>query len=170
MPIITCQPFLRPALPQISGPKEYREERELFIRIDGILTTSGLEVEFIRLSMRHCGFDPAKHSARRNDRFCRSAILALRSNIARHTKGMHIEGRTISWEKFLSPASRTVERGDNDTGKDTMRRARWLTPWKDSEDRASMYHVTGRFVERRFAFGAGEKERFRTLMRGIRCG
>ena len=88
MPIITCQPFLRPALPQISGPKEYHEERELFIRIDEILTTSGLEDEFIRLSMEHCGFDPAKHSAKRNEKFGRSAILALRSNIARHFKGM----------------------------------------------------------------------------------
>ena len=88
VPIITCQPFLRPALPQISGPKEYREERELFIRIDEILTSSGLEDEFIQLSMERCDFDPAKHGAKQNERFCRSCILALRSNIARHITGM----------------------------------------------------------------------------------
>lgn len=88
MPIITYQPLLRPALPHISGPKEYRDERELFIRIDEILTSSGLEDEFINLSMKHCGFDPEKQSAKRNEKFHRSCILALRCNIARHIKGM----------------------------------------------------------------------------------
>ena len=58
MQSITYQPFLRPALPQVFGPKEYREERQLFIRIDELLSTSGLEAEFIGLSMKHCGFDP----------------------------------------------------------------------------------------------------------------
>ncbi|MGB6219668.1 hypothetical protein [Haloferula sp.] len=84
----TYQPSLRPELPQTFGPKEYREERALFIRIDEILTTSGLEGEFIKLAMEHHGLDPAKQSARRIAGFCRTSILALRSNIARHFKGM----------------------------------------------------------------------------------
>ena len=46
-----------------------------------------------------------------------------------------------------------------------MRRARWLAPWKDSLEKPSIYHLTHRFVERRFAFVAEDKERFRTLMR-----
>lgn len=85
---ITYQPFLRPALPQVFGPKEYREERQLFIRIDEFLSSSGLESEFIGLSMKHCGFDPGNHGAKRIDTFNRSCILALRTNIARHLKGM----------------------------------------------------------------------------------
>ena len=84
----TYQPSLRPELPQIFGPKEYRDERELFIRIDEILTTSGLENEFINLAMEHHEFQPAKQSAKRIAGFCRNCSLALRSNIARHLKGM----------------------------------------------------------------------------------
>lgn len=85
---ITYQPFLRPALPHVIGPKEYREERQLFIRIDEILSHSGLEADFIELSMEHCGFDLAKQSGRRVQSFSRSCVLALRGNIARHIKGM----------------------------------------------------------------------------------
>jgi hypothetical protein len=85
---ITYQPFLRPALPVVIGPKEYRQERELFTRIDEILTSSGLEIEFIALSMKHFGYDPARQSAKRNDAFNRNCVLALRSNIARHFKCM----------------------------------------------------------------------------------
>ena len=46
-----------------------------------------------------------------------------------------------------------------------MRRARWLAPWKDSDEKPAIYHCISRVVERRFAFGVEEKERFRTLMR-----
>ena len=46
-----------------------------------------------------------------------------------------------------------------------MRRARWIAPWKDSETKPAIYHCISRVVERRFAFGVEEKERFRTLMR-----
>ncbi|MGJ8726265.1 MAG: transposase [Roseibacillus sp.] len=46
-----------------------------------------------------------------------------------------------------------------------MRRARWIAPWKDSETKPAIYHCVSRVVERRFAFGAEEKEHFRMLMR-----
>lgn len=46
-----------------------------------------------------------------------------------------------------------------------MRRARWLAPWKDSNDKPAIYHCISRVVERRLAFGPQEKERFRVLMR-----
>jgi hypothetical protein len=85
---INYQPFLRPALPQIFGPKEYRDERQLFIRIDEILASSGLEAEFIRLSMEHRGFNPEEHGAKQLDTFNRKCVLAMRANIARHSKGM----------------------------------------------------------------------------------
>lgn len=46
-----------------------------------------------------------------------------------------------------------------------MRRARWLAPWKDSRVKPAIYHCISRVVERRFAFGAEERERFRIFMR-----
>jgi putative transposase len=46
-----------------------------------------------------------------------------------------------------------------------MRRARWLAPWKDSADKPAIYHCISRVVERRFAFGPDEREKFRTFMR-----
>lgn len=46
-----------------------------------------------------------------------------------------------------------------------MRRARFLSPWKDSHEKPVLYHVINRIVERRFALGLEEKERIRTLMR-----
>ncbi len=46
-----------------------------------------------------------------------------------------------------------------------MRRARWLATWRNSVGKPVLYHVISRVVDRRFAFGPTEKERFRTLMR-----
>jgi putative transposase len=46
-----------------------------------------------------------------------------------------------------------------------MRRARWLAPWKDSRVKPAIYHCISRVVERRFAFGAEERERFRIFLR-----
>jgi hypothetical protein len=85
---ITYQPFLRPALPQVNGCKEYREERQLFIRIDQLLHISGLESDFIELCLEHHGVDLKESSARRIEIFSRHCVLALRSNIARHIKSM----------------------------------------------------------------------------------
>ena len=46
-----------------------------------------------------------------------------------------------------------------------MAQKRWISPWKDSEKKASVYHVVSRVVERRFAFGPEEKEAFRMFIR-----
>jgi hypothetical protein len=88
MQTITYQPFLRPALPEIEGCKDYREERQLFIRIDEILSTSGLENDFIALCIEHQKFNFKTATATRIETFSRHCILALRSNIARHLKSM----------------------------------------------------------------------------------
>ncbi len=45
------------------------------------------------------------------------------------------------------------------------RKARWLAEWRKSSGKPVFYHVISRVVDRRFAFGPKEKERFRTLMR-----
>lgn len=45
------------------------------------------------------------------------------------------------------------------------RKARWLAEWRNSEGKPVFYHVISRVVDRRFAFGTDEKEKFRALMR-----
>ena len=45
------------------------------------------------------------------------------------------------------------------------RKARWLAEWRKSDGKPNFYHVLSRVVERRFAFGPEEKEKFRALMR-----
>lgn len=42
---------------------------------------------------------------------------------------------------------------------------RWIVPWKDSEVKPVFYHCISRVVDRKFAFGVDEKEKFRALMR-----
>jgi len=88
MSYITFQPLLRPALPDIIGCKDYREERDLFIRIDEILTRSGLEHEFIELSIQQKQIDLEKMTGRQADHFHRGCLMALRGNIARILKGL----------------------------------------------------------------------------------
>ena len=88
MQSITSQPQLRPALPLINGPKEYREQRDLFIRLDELLHQSSLEHEFIKLSMEHRQITLGKHSAKQIEGISQGCVLALRSNIARHITGM----------------------------------------------------------------------------------
>ncbi len=46
-----------------------------------------------------------------------------------------------------------------------MRKRRWLAEWRKSAGKPVFYHVISRVVDRRFAFGAEEKEKFRALMR-----
>ena len=46
-----------------------------------------------------------------------------------------------------------------------MRRARWLASWRDSLVKPAIYHCVSRVVERRFAFGADEREQLRMLLR-----
>ena len=83
---IDYQPALRPALFEVEGCKDYREERALFINIDDLLTKSGLEQDFINLSVNQRGIDPSKMNARQIDFFCNGCVMALRGNVARLVK------------------------------------------------------------------------------------
>lgn len=84
----TYQPALRPALPCVYGPLDYREQRALFERIDGILSASGLEQDFINLALADRKIDTDATSAKRLERFARFSVLALRANIARILTGL----------------------------------------------------------------------------------
>lgn len=89
MTTINFQPDLRPELPLVDGPKEYHEQRALFVRLDDSLGQSGLESEFFALSMAHRGIDPSKRSAAEVQSLSRNCTLALRSNLARLITGLN---------------------------------------------------------------------------------
>lgn len=84
----TYQPALRPALPCVYGPLDYREQRALFQRIDSILSASGLEEEFILLTLAEHGIDTRTITAMRLERFAKFSVLAMRTNIARNLTGL----------------------------------------------------------------------------------
>ena len=44
-------------------------------------------------------------------------------------------------------------------------RKRWIAPWKDSEQKPSLYHLIGRVVDRKFVLVDEEREAFRMFMR-----
>lgn len=44
-------------------------------------------------------------------------------------------------------------------------RKRWIAPWKDSEEKPSIYHLIGRVVDRKFVLADEEREAFRMFMR-----
>jgi hypothetical protein len=85
---IAFQPALRPALPTVYGPLDYRTQRALFERMDAILSASGLEGDFITAACIDQNIDLAKLSAKRQQRFARFSIICLRANIARSLLGL----------------------------------------------------------------------------------
>ena len=82
------QPALRPALPCVYGPLDYREQRALFQRIDSILSASGLEEEFIALTLAERAVNIHSATVARLERFAKYSVLALRTNIARSLTGL----------------------------------------------------------------------------------
>ena len=86
--IIAFQPTLRPALPTVYGPLDYREQRDLIVRIDRILSESKLDDAFLRAAIRDQGIDIDTRSAQQNARFARFSALCLRANIARMLLGL----------------------------------------------------------------------------------
>jgi hypothetical protein len=84
----TYQPSLRPELPCVYGPLDYREQRSLFQRIDSILAASGLEEEFIALALAERAVSIHSATATRLERFAKYSVLALRANIARNLAGL----------------------------------------------------------------------------------
>lgn len=84
----TYQPALRPALPCVYGPLDYREQRSLFQRVDSILSSSGLEEQFITLALAAFEIDTRSSTAARMERFAKYSVLALRTNIARNLTGL----------------------------------------------------------------------------------
>jgi hypothetical protein len=88
MSTISFQSELRPELPVVDGPKEYREQRALFLRLDELLGLSGIEADFFRFSMAHRKIDLNQCTSLEVQSLSRGCVLALRSNIARMITGL----------------------------------------------------------------------------------
>jgi hypothetical protein len=86
--IIAYQPALRPALPTVYGPIDYREQRALFERMDRILSESGLDHDFLIAAIQDQGRKVKACTAKDNARFARYSALCLRANVARFLLGL----------------------------------------------------------------------------------
>lgn len=128
---------LRPALPCIYGPLEYREERDLYERIDAILHTSGIENEYISAAFAQSGRDWAKATANAVNRYALYASIGLRCGIARSLTGLSLRGlttraahsNTLAWflatadiGRVKSPSKSTVHRLGEQVSEATLRR------------------------------------------------
>ena len=96
---ISIQEFLSPALPQVIGCKDYADEERLLKRVDRILTMSGMETLFLRLSMEEFEANANKMVAagekvlvgpRAIERYQRHSRRALRCTVLKAIT--HVEG------------------------------------------------------------------------------
>jgi hypothetical protein len=89
--IISYQPELRPALPNVYAASDYREFRDQLSTIDELLVKSGLESSLIEGALQRWEKDMLKDkrevSAAQRQRQYRISHYALRCNIARHLVG-----------------------------------------------------------------------------------
>jgi len=95
--IIQFQPFLRPALPEVFGAKDYRQFRDTLIEMDHILTETRMEDRLI--VERINSLDLGDQSAKRQQYYWRSTRLALRYSIL----------RALTQESFRELSSRVAD-------------------------------------------------------------
>jgi hypothetical protein len=88
LPRIELQESLRPALPSVYGPVDYKEWRDQLVCFDGFLVAGGLEAEFLQATLEAHAAEWDEASAADLVRFMRTARLALRANIARVITGL----------------------------------------------------------------------------------
>ncbi len=128
---------LRPALPCIYGPLEFREERDLFERIDAILHASGIEHEYVSAAFAQSDCDWSEATANSINRFAHYASIGLRCAVARAITGLSLRGlttraadsTTLAWflgtadiERVKSPSKSTVHRLGEQVSEATLRR------------------------------------------------
>ena len=134
---VAYQLLLRPALPSIYGPQEYRDERDLYERVDGILHTSGMEREYVSAALAASGRDWSKATAQARDQFALYASIGLRCAVARALTGLSLRGlttraadsTTLAWflgtadiQRVKSPSKSTVHRLGEQVSAATLRR------------------------------------------------
>lgn len=119
--IIAYQPSLRPALPTVYGPHDYREFRRMFEHIDALLERSDLVGKFIGLSVR----EASGKAGLVNPAFLEHSERALRCTIARIISGDSYrkfterlaDSQVLQWfcrvgdlEQVAVPAKSTLQR------------------------------------------------------------
>ncbi len=134
-PSIVYQPALRPALPCVYGPVEFREFRDQLVNLDGMLVAGGLEADFIRFALEENATVWAEASAKQLQRFVRTSMLALRCNVARKLTGLSFrdfairaaESSLLQWflrisevERVRVPGKSALERFDKWVSEETM--------------------------------------------------
>lgn len=88
MNTIAFQPSFRPPLLPVFGSLDYFAQRQLFERIDSILSESKLDDEFLALAITDQGIDLATLSGKSAAAFAQYSFVCLRSNIARKLTGL----------------------------------------------------------------------------------
>lgn len=94
--IIPIQDYFRPALPQVLNCKDYDEEKQLLERVDQILRQSGVDRQFLELSMEQYEANTKKlaqgeeedvRAVRDVERYMRHSRRALRCNVLKNLIG-----------------------------------------------------------------------------------
>ena len=134
-PTIAYQSALRPALPCVYGPIEFREFRAQLVTIDGLLVAGGFEETFVQLALAENAAAWADATPRQLERFARTSVLALRCNVARKLTGLSLrdfavraaESSLLQWflrigeiDRVKAPGKSTLERFDKWVLEETM--------------------------------------------------
>ena len=134
-PIIVYQPALRPALPCIYGPVEFREYRDQLVQIDRMLVEGGVEAAFIQLALAENAAEWEAASPKQLRRLAQQSVLALRCNVARVLTGQSFrdfavraaESSLLQWflriaevDMIKVPAKSTLERFSKWVREETM--------------------------------------------------
>ena len=133
--MIVDQPVLRPALPCIYGPVEFRDYRARLETIDRLLLEGGIEAGFIQAAVAENAAEWADAGAAQLQRFARQSVLALRCNVARVLTGLSLrdfavrtaESSLLQWflrigevDRVKVPAKSTLERFSKWVSGETM--------------------------------------------------
>lgn len=134
-PILAYQPALRPALPCVYGPVEFREFRDQLVTIDRMLNEGGIESAFVQSAAAEHALTLAGAGAKAGRRFARTSALALRCNVARVLTGLSFrefavrvaESSLLQWflhlgevDRVKAPGKSTLERFSQWVGAETM--------------------------------------------------
>ena len=84
-PILVYQPALRPVLPCVCGPVDFRDYRDRLVEIDRMLDQGGVEARFVQSAAAEHAATLAGASAKDVARFARASALALRCNAAQQS-------------------------------------------------------------------------------------
>jgi hypothetical protein len=139
-PILAYQPALRPALPCVYGPVEFREFRDQLVAIDGMLHEGGIEAAFVQAAAAEHAPALAAAGAKAWARFAQTSALALRCNVARVLTGLSYrefavraaESGLLQWFLRLGEVDRVKV-----PAKSTLKR---FSQWVSAETMAAIHH------------------------------